>query len=215
MKTTDNAKRARKSKPAKEIAPAQDETTVQSTRLYAQVRAILDESRLRATRTVNTEMVRAYWQIGAAIVEYEQAGKERADYGSRLIEELSARLKADGAKGFQARNLWWMRDFYLKFPKVNALRSELSWTHYRLLLKVEKPAAREWYETGAAAQHWSTWQLERQINSFFWERVALSTEKGAMLETARDEAEKYAPPDFVKDSFALELDNGFPFVWRQ
>jgi predicted nuclease of restriction endonuclease-like (RecB) superfamily len=179
--------------------------TVSTSSLYTQVRAILDGARNRAVRTVNSEMVRAYWQIGQAIVEHEQAGKERADYGSRLIEELAARLKADGAKGFQPRNLWWMRDFYQKFPKVNALRSELSWTHYRLLLKVEKPAAREWYEAEAADQNWSTRQLERQINSLFWERAALSSQKKSMVAKARDAAEKYSPSDFIKDPYVLDF----------
>lgn len=173
--------------------------------LYEQVRAIVEASRGRMARSVNSEMVRAYWQIGQAIVEHEQAGKERADYGAHLIEDLSARFKADDMKGFQARNLWWMRDFYLKFPKVNAVRSELSWTHYRLLLKVEKPAARAWYETEAATQNWSTRELERQINSLFWERAALSTQKAEMLATTRDTAEQYTPSDFVKDPYVLEF----------
>src|SRR5438876_805277 len=106
-------------------------------RLYQRVREILDAARQRVARSVNTEMVQAYWLIGQAIVEQEQKGKMRADYGERLIEALALRLTVEGNKGFQSRNLWWMRDFYLKFPKMNALRSELSWTHYRLLLKVE------------------------------------------------------------------------------
>ena len=98
-----------------------------------------------------------------------------------------------------------MREFYEKFPILHAVRAELSWTHYRLLLKVEKPAAREWYETEAATQNWSTRQLERQINSLFWERAALSTQKRDMIEKARDESEPYAPRDFIKDPFVLEF----------
>jgi len=170
------------------------------------VRAILDGARNRAARSVNSEMVRAYWQIGQAIVEHEQAGKERADYGTRLVEELAARLKADGAKGFSKNNLWYMRQFYLAFPeKLHALRGELSWTHYRLLLKVEKSAAREWYEAEAADQNWSTRQLERQINSLFWERAALSSGKNSIVTKARDSAEKYSPADFIKDPYVLDF----------
>jgi predicted nuclease of restriction endonuclease-like (RecB) superfamily len=173
--------------------------------LYGRVRAILDEARHRVARSVNSEMVRAYWLIGEAIVQQEQAGQERADYGTRLIESLAERLKADNLKGFQARNLWWMREFYLTYPILNAVRSELSWTHYRLLLKVQKDAARSFYEEEAASQNWSTRELERQINSLFYERAALSTGKREMLQTARQGAEKYAPDDFVKDPFVLEF----------
>ena len=162
-------KRALKTKAETAIVPATNDAD--QTSLYQQVREILDAARSRAARSVNSEMVRAYWQIGAAIVEHEQAGKERADYGTRLLEQLAARLKDDNLKGFSIRNLYWMREFYEKFPILHALRAELSWTHYRLLLKVEKPKAREWYEIEAATQNWSTRELERQINSFFWERA--------------------------------------------
>jgi predicted nuclease of restriction endonuclease-like (RecB) superfamily len=200
-------KTSEKSTEIKSIKSAPTKTVTQNTHhLYTQVREILDSARDRMARSVNSEMVRAYWQIGQAIVECEQAGKERADYGTRLIEELSARLKEDGVKGFSRNNLWYMRQFYLAFPeKLHALRGELSWTHYRLLLKVEKPAAREWYEEEAATQNWSTRQLERQINSLFWERAVLSTQKNKMLTKARDAAEKYAPADFIKDPYVLDF----------
>lgn len=173
--------------------------------LYAQVRIILDNARHQAARSVNSEMVRAYWQIGHAIVEQEQAGKERADYGTRLLESLAERMQADGVKGLTLTNLKYMRQFFLLFPKSHALRGELSWTHYRLLLKVEKPAAREWYEAEAASQNWSTRQLERQINSLFWERAALSTQKTGMIAKERDKAEKYVPADFIKDPYVLDF----------
>jgi predicted nuclease of restriction endonuclease-like (RecB) superfamily len=173
--------------------------------LYKRVCEILEASRQRIARTVNTEMTQAYWLIGQAIVEQEQKGKKRAGYGEHLIEGLSARMRADGQKGFHPRNLWWMRDFFLKFPILNALRSELSWTHYRLLLKVENDAARAFYETEAAAAHWGTRELERQINSFFFERTALSKQKRQMLEHGRTKGEKYAPQDFIKDPVVLEF----------
>lgn len=175
--------------------------------LYRTVREILDASRVRIARSVNSEMVNAYWHIGQAIVEHEQHGKERADYGSQLIKSLSERLKAEGLRGFGRRNLAWMREFYLKYPILHALRAELSWTHYRLLLKVEKPEAREFYETEAIAGNWSTRELERQINSFFFERTYLSKEKRKMLEKSRKSGDKYNPQDFVKDPFVLEFLN--------
>jgi predicted nuclease of restriction endonuclease-like (RecB) superfamily len=157
------------------------------------------------SRTVNTEMVQAYWLIGQAIVEQEQKGKKCAGYGEHLIEGLSERLRADGQKGFHVRNLWWMRDFFVKFPILNALRSELSWTHYRLLLKVESDNARAFYETEAAAAHWGTRELDRQISSFFFERTTLSKQKRQMLERGRTKGETYAPQDFIKDPVVLEF----------
>ena len=109
---------------------------------YQSIRAILEKARSTAYRAVNLAMVQAYWEVGRVIVEEEQRGAERAEYGTALIMELSRRLTRDYGKGFTERNLWYMRDFYLTFPKVNALRAELTWTHYHLLLKVEKEEAR-------------------------------------------------------------------------
>ena len=102
---------------------------------YQNIRAILEKARSTAYRAVNFAMVQAYWAVGRIIVEEEQKGAERAEYGKALIKELSVRLTRDYGKGFIERNLWYMSDFYRTFPKVNALRSELTWTHYRLLLK--------------------------------------------------------------------------------
>ncbi len=138
------------------------ENLAENTRLFERVREILDAAKSNVARSVNTEMVRAYWLIGQAIVEDEQQGAERAGYGEHVIQSLSARLKAEGLKGFGRRNLAWMREFYLKFQNLHALRAELSWTHYRLLLKVESDAAREFYETESVAGNWSTRELERQ-----------------------------------------------------
>lgn len=117
--------------------------------VYQQIREVLIEARSTAYRAVNSAMVLAYWNIGRLITEEEQQGQARAAYGKRLIKDLSRRLTDEFGKGFHQRNLWFMRNFYLAYPKVNALRSELSWTHYRLLLRVEKPEARAFYETEA------------------------------------------------------------------
>ncbi|MCK4735346.1 MAG: hypothetical protein KAT65_23035, partial [Methanophagales archaeon] len=113
--------------------------------LYQSLRAIIEKARSTAYRAVNFAMVQAYWEICRIIVEEEQKGSERAKYGKALIKELSQRLTRDYGKGFTERNLWYMRDFYLTFPKVNALRAELTWTHYRFLLKVDKEEARNFY----------------------------------------------------------------------
>jgi predicted nuclease of restriction endonuclease-like (RecB) superfamily len=194
--------------PSSQVPSSQDENVSlppEISRLYDQVRAILDTARNNAARSVNREMVRTYWAIGQAIVEQEQQGQERAGYGERLIASLATRFRADGLKGFGTRNLWWMREFYLKMPILHALRAELSWTHYRLLLKVEDPEARAFYEREAAQGRWSTREMERQIGSLSYERALLSRDKAAALAQSRRQTEKYQARDFVKDPYVLEF----------
>ncbi len=189
------------------LTKGEQKELAETSRLFERVREILDSARSNVARSVNTEMVRAYWLIGQAIVEDEQQGEERASYGEQIIESLAARLKAEGLKGFGRRNLSWMRVFYLKFQNLHAVRAELSWTHYRLLLKVESDAAREFYETESVAGNWSTRELERQINSHFFERTGASIEKRKMLEAGRASEDKYKAQDFIKDPFVLEFLN--------
>ena len=197
------------------MLPANSE--IETDNLYERVRKILEAARSRVARSVNSEMVQAYWHIGQSIVEHEQQGNERAEYGRQLIESLSKRLKAEGLKGFGRRNLAWMRELYLKYPILHALRAELSWTHYRLLLKVEKPTAREFYETESIGGNWSTRELERQINSFYFERTAASQNKRQMLEDGRETSDKYQPQEFIKDPFVLEFLNlkDFPNLYNR
>lgn len=132
---------------------------------YESVAEILRAARTKAHRAVNFAMVEAYWSIGRMIVEEEQRGEKRAGYGTQLFQRLSERLCGEFGRGFSVQSLWNMRQFYQCFPILSALRRELTWTHYRLLLRVEKPAARAWYLTEAAEQNWSTRALERQIHS--------------------------------------------------
>ena len=145
--------------------------------LYGAIRRVLETARQIAYKAFNFAMVQAYWQIGRLIVEDEQNGEARAEYGKKVLEELARRLTADFGKGFDASNLRYMRLFYQAFPKCDALRHELSWTHYRLLLRVEKPEAREWYMNEAAAENWSSRQLERQISVLYYDRMLLSADK--------------------------------------
>ena len=180
-------------------------TKTEQNTLYQKVVTILEEARACSRRAVNSAMVRAYWMIGQAIVEEEQRGKKRADYGERIIESLAEKLTKNYGRGFNARSLWRMRDFYLKFPILTAVRSELSWTHYRMLLQVEDSDARAFYESEAAAGNWSTRQLERQITTLFFERMALSKNKRALLRQARERAETEDALDFIKDPFVLEF----------
>jgi predicted nuclease of restriction endonuclease-like (RecB) superfamily len=173
--------------------------------LYRQVRAILLAARDRAWQAVNTVMVEAYWDVGRVIVEEEQAGREKADYGKRVIEGLSERLREEFGKGYDRSNLFHMRAFFLAYPKVDALRRQLSWTHYRLLLRVDKPDARAFYEAEAVNARWSTRELERQINSLLFERLALSRDKAGVLMLAQKGHEITQPSDLVKDPLVLEF----------
>lgn len=157
---------------------------------------ILISARNKVYQTANFAMVEAYWNIGKSIIE-EQGGNEKAEYGTGLLKELSKQMTQDFGKGFTVANLKNMRQFYLTFPNGYALRSELSWTHYRLLMRVENENAREFYMQEAVKSQWSTRQLERQINSFFYE----SDLEQALITHLQ--------------KFLLELGRGFSFVARQ
>jgi predicted GNAT family N-acyltransferase len=117
----------------KDSAMAKDNSQPTTQRIYQQIREVLIQACSRALQAVNTEMVTCYWQIGRLIIEEEQRGAKRASYGQGLIKELAKRLTDEFGRGFHQRNLWFMRNFYLAYPKVNALRSELSWLYYRML----------------------------------------------------------------------------------
>ena len=158
-------------------------TTPRPLALYARVREILAAAQTGITRTVNTTQVVASWLIGREIVEEEQQGRRRADYGRNLVENLARRITQDFGPGYSAQNLFYMKQFYLAYPTLlprleilHAVRRESSdaaWTHYRTLLRVEKSDARSFYEIEAIQNNWSARELERQINSLLYERLAL------------------------------------------
>jgi DUF1016 N-terminal domain len=166
--------------------------------LYSRVRDVLTLARDRAWQAVNTVMVEAYWQVGRIIVEDEQAGKGRADYGKHILENLAQRLTVELGKGFDQSNLRNMRSFFQDYPIRDALRRELSWAHYRLLMRVDKLDARAFYEAEAVNAHWSTPELERQISSQLFERLALSRDKAGILAWAQKGHEISRPSDLVK-----------------
>ena len=147
-------------------------------------------------------------------MEEEQKGKDRAAYGSALLEELAKRLTELYGKSFSSRHLRYMRQFYRKFPKWNALRSELSWTHYRMLLKVEKENAREFYMQEAITGNWSTRQLERQINSLYFDRLLMSKDKQELkLDTDKNKTiVKYSLLNESKQIFASKYQLYLPTV---
>jgi len=235
--------------------------------VLAEVVGLLELARRASAQTVNTIMTATYWEIGRRIVEFEQGGKKRAEYGEALLKRLSSDLTVKFGRGFSERNLEQMRLFYLGWPISQTLSAKsqpttgsatsrrfaasnlmpqfpLSWSHYVKLLAVENPEARAFYESEALRGGWTVRQLDRQIESQFYERIALSRNKAAMLKkgaVARPE-DAISPEEEVKDplvleflglkdeysesdleealirrleAFLLELGNDFAFVGRQ
>ncbi len=140
---------------------------------------ILEAARLTAYRAGNAAMVRTYWEIGRVIVEEEQKGERRAGYGDTLIRKFARHLTRDFGRGFTRSNLQYMRQFFRTFPIGHTLRGELTWTHYRLLLRVEKEEARSFYIRETIESNWSTRELGRQISSLFYERSVLRRSRQA------------------------------------
>lgn len=254
--------------------------------LYDRIRLILESARTNAARTVNTTQVISNWLIGREIVEDEQAGVRKAEYGRKVISDLSKKLQQEFGSGYSATNLKLFRQFFIEYPELfskaigHTLRSQLptsdkkslsvlidipieightlcdqswkpgqihfnlSWSIYRYLLRVDKPEARAFYEIEAIKNNWAARELERQINSLLYERLALSTDKKGLMKLATKGHEVRKPEDVFKDpmvieflglpespklvestleqalisnlrSFLLELGKGFAFVARQ
>jgi predicted nuclease of restriction endonuclease-like (RecB) superfamily len=205
------------------------------TTVYADIKAILEKAQSTAVRAVNFSMVMAYWQIGKRIIHEEQQGSKKANYGDYLIKSLSKKLTTGYGKGFTETNLKYFRQFYLIFsdksighalrdqsPKKSLItkghalrdqsmpvliRSELSWTHYRMLVRIENADARNYYMNEAAEQNWSTRTLERQINSLYYQRLLSSKNKKALIHKTEKDAAADKPTilDFVKDPYILEF----------
>ncbi len=174
------------------------------TQVYEAIRTALTEARTSVVVAVNTAMVGVYWEIGRQIAA---AIGERAEYGRSLLAYLSERLTAEFGKGFTERNLRAMRQFYEAFPIRHTLRAELSWSHYRLLMRVEESKRREFYLTESADSGWTSRQLERQINSFYYERL-LATQKEKRPEIAGEvfKLEPKTDADYIlKDPYVLEF----------
>jgi len=182
-------------------------TTANFDGLLDQLRSLIVMARKQALRAVDAVQVRTCWKMGRYIVEFEQGGADRAQYGARLLPRLAERLTAEFGKGFDERNIRHMRAFYQTFPIWNALRPELSWTHYRLLLRVEDRRAREWYMVEAATQNWGTRALERQIGTLYYERLLASRDRSPVREEANRNIEKLeqSTRDFVHDPVVLEF----------
>jgi predicted nuclease of restriction endonuclease-like (RecB) superfamily len=212
--------------------------------LIQQIQSIIATAKDRAIRSVDTERMMMYWQIGKVIFEEEQQGKERAGYGDFLIKSLSETLQPQFGSGFSYRQLNWYRQFYRSFPIVSALRTQFSWTHYKTLISIDNQNKREFYIAEASKNNWTARQLERQVNSQLFERLLLSNDVQCVLAVAREEKLPTDAKEIIKDpmvleflglkreaayyekdleaaiithlqDFILELGNGFAFVARQ
>lgn len=212
--------------------------------IVSQIQSIINNAQERAIRSVDFERVLMYWQIGQVIFEEEQNGKDRAAYGTFLIKSIAETLKPEFGSGFSKRQLHWCVQFYKIFPNVNALRTQLNWTQYRLLIQIDNEQKREFYLAEATKNNWSARQLERQINSLFFERLLKSNNINEMIAIANSEKIPIKPLEIIKDpmileflglkkeasyyekdletaiidnlqDFLLELGNGFSFIARQ
>ena len=185
---------------------------VASDRLYRSVKKVIQEAQGVVSRVANWAMVESNWRIGFLIVEDEQKGKRKAEYGKAVLKDLARRLTAEYGSGYDERNLRYMRSFYLAFPIRNALRSELSWTHYRSLMRVIDPIAREWYMNECIASSWGTRALDRQISTQSYERLLSDTNsdrrrkhKELPLTPLPEKPSSLVPADFIKNPMLLEF----------
>lgn len=181
-----------------------NEIAVYDGETYEHIRNTILITRSRVYSAINSQMVLAYWDIGKEIVTAQQ-GNERAEYGSGLVKYLSEKLTAEFGKGYTTTNLKYMRQFYLAFPIGHTLCDQLSWSHYRLLLKVENDTARQFYMEECAKCNWSVRQLGRQINTFFYERLLSSRDKTEVSAEIQSLEPAPQPQDVIRDPYVLEF----------
>lgn len=219
-------------------------TYKKTSNIIEDARTIINSARSSAVRSVDFCRVQMYWNLGKRIFEEEQQGKARADYGTHLIKNLASTLESEYGSGFGIRQLEQSRQFYRIYPIANALRSQLNWTQYRLLIQISDPSKREYYELESVNNGWTARETERQIDSMLYERLLMSNDKEKVLSVARKERIPENPTDIIKDpmileflglerkaeyyekdlesalidhlqQFLLELGNGFSFIARQ
>lgn len=215
-----------------------------NTSLITQIKAIILSSKERAVRAVDHERTVMYWHIGKYIFEEEQQGKERAEYGRFLTKYISQQLEPEFGSGFGRRQIEIVRQFYRAFPIANDIRSQLNWTQYRKLTRIEDIDKRTFYIAESIKNHWTAEQMERQINSLLYERLLMSNDKESVLAVAQGERQVSEAKEVIKDpmfleflglkressyyekdleqaiithlqEFLLEMGNGFSFVARQ
>jgi len=173
--------------------------------LITEIKTIITSANEAAIRSVDVERVRMYWNVGRKIFEEEQQGKERADYGTYLIQSLSGELEPLYGTGFSVRQLERYRQFYRTFPIASALRTQFNWTHYKLLISIDNTDKRDFYMAEAEKNNWTARQLERQINSQLFERLLLSNDVQSVLAVARNEKQPADAKAIIKDPMVLEF----------
>lgn len=179
--------------------------TTSNDKFLSDIRGIIDAARTQAVRSVDFCRVQMYWHMGKRILEEEQQGKDRADYGTYLIRNLARQLEPEYGSGFSVRQLEMCRQFYRLYPIANALRSQLNWTQYRMLIQIDDPDKRLYYELESVNNSWTARETERQINSQLYERLLLSNDKEAVLAVARKERIPQSPLEIIKDPMYLEF----------
>ena len=182
-----------------------DEFKIVKEGFIGEIKGIIDKARERAVRSVNFSRVQMYWNIGRRIFEEEQHGKARAEYGSYLIKRLAERLEPEYGSGFGVRQLNLCRQFFITYPIVHALRSQLNWTQYKLLIAISNEDKREYYELEAVNNGWNSRELERQIYSGLYERLLISNDKESVLAVARRDRIPENPQEVIKDPMMLEF----------
>lgn len=174
-------------------------------KLIEDIGVTLQEKRENAAIAVNRELVAANWEIGRHIVEFEQHGKEKAEYGSSLLTNLSKDLRSAYGKGFGKSNLYLCRQFYLQYPIFQTVSGKLSWSHYAELLTISDDLARAFYENQSIAENWGFREMRRQINTSLYERLALSKDKEQVLALAEKGQLIQDASDIIKDPYVFEF----------
>ena len=175
--------------------------------LITQIGSLLQSGRQQAAQTVNTILVQTYWYIDQHIVEFEQKGDLKAEYGSQLLDNLSKDLALSYGKGFSRSNLFQIRLFYIKFPKIQTLSGQLTWSHYTEILKANNDLELSFYNKQCQHERWSVRELKRQMKSSLFERLALSKDKEGVLKLAKEGHLVETSDDLMKDPFVLEFLN--------
>ena len=173
-----------------------------------EIKKILKNARQKAYTAVNSAMVEAYWEIGRRIVEEEQRGKERAEYGKEIVKNLSKELTEEFGKGFSRRTLWEMRKLYVYFSdyeKVRTLFAQLTWSHFQKVLRVSDEKARIFYLTEAAENMWSVRTLDRNISTLYYNRIVASIDKKTVENEMKEKTKKLQAKEFIKNPVVLEF----------
>lgn len=172
---------------------------------YQNIRSVIVAAKQKIVATINYAMLEAYWKIGQYIVEEEQNGKHKAEYGTNLLGYLAEKMTEEFGKGYTITNLKYMRQFYSLFPNSHALRDELTWTHYRCLLNVDNEKARDFYVQESITNGWSTRVLDRQIKSLYYERLLSSQNRAEVVLEMELKTKDLQPEDILKDPYILEF----------